>query len=133
MANVAHTARWQRVGALPPLVRSPWVVAVLRFLGALALALLGFALVLLLQGRNPVDAYVSLFASTLGTAYGRSEVVVKAIPLMLCALAVAVPARVGLVNVGGEGQLYIGAWLASWAALSFTSLSAGALIPLMFV
>src|SRR5207249_8979128 len=66
-----------------------------------------------------------------GSAYGRSEVLVVMIPVLLCALAVAVPARVGLVNVGAEGQLYMGAWFASWAALSFTDLPGAALLPLM--
>jgi simple sugar transport system permease protein len=40
---------------------------------------------------------------------------------------------VGLVNVGAEGQLYMGAWFASWGALSFTTLPAAALLPLMLV
>ena len=40
------------------------------------------------------------------------------IPFILCALATAIPARVGLVNVGGEGQIYMGAWLATWVALN---------------
>src|SRR5439155_22118 len=79
--------------------RWPASVSVTRFVAALILAIIGFGIVLLLQGRNPVDAYLNMFSVTLGTAFGRSEVVVKAIPLMLCALAVALPARVGLVNV----------------------------------
>ena len=115
------------------LLRSPRVLSTLRFLLAVGAALVGFGLVLLIQGRNPVDAYTNLFATTLGTAFGRSEVLVKVIPIMLCALAVTVPARVGLVNVGGEGQLYVGALFASWAALTFTSLPAYVLLPLMLV
>jgi simple sugar transport system permease protein len=111
----------------------PAGVAVGRFVGALVVALIGFAVVLLLQGRSPIDAYANMFSVTLGTAFGRSEVVVKAIPLMLCALAVAVPARVGLVNVGGEGQLYIGAWLATGVALGFSGLPIWLLLPLMLI
>jgi simple sugar transport system permease protein len=112
---------------------SPAGVSVARFVGALVVALIGFAVVLVLQGRNPVDAYVNMFSVTLGTAFGRSEVIVKAIPLMLCALAVALPARVGLVNVGGEGQLYLGGWLASGVALTFTTLPIWVLLPLMLL
>jgi simple sugar transport system permease protein len=40
---------------------------------------------------------------------------------------------VGLVNVGGEGQLYIGAWLASWVALSLPQLPPLLLLPLMLI
>jgi ABC-type uncharacterized transport system permease subunit len=88
---------------------------------------------LLLEGRNPFAAYADIFGTTIGSAYGRSEVLVKMIPLLLCALAVAIPARVGLVNVGGEGQLYLGAWFASWAGLTFTDLPAWLLLPLMLI
>jgi simple sugar transport system permease protein len=106
---------------------------VARFVGALLVALLGFGALLVLQGRDPLRAYGDMFGTTLGTTYGQSEVLVKMIPLLLCALAVAIPARVGLVNIGGEGQLYIGAWFASWTALSLTDLPPLVLLPLMLI
>src|SRR5579864_1529788 len=105
----------------------------LYFVGALVVALIAFALVLLVLGRDPIATYTGMLQITLGSDYGRSEVVVEMIPLLLCALAVAVPARVGLVNVGGEGQLYMGAWLASWAALSLPQLPPVLLLPLMLL
>ena len=77
-----------------------------------------FALLLLVFGRNPLRAYVDIFASTLGDSYGFSETLVKVTPLLLTALAVAVPSRIWLINVGGEGQLYVGALCATWAALN---------------
>lgn len=125
-------AELPRTAALPLGLGDGRLQGVLRFIGALLVAMVGFALVLLLQGRNPIDAYAAMFATTFGTPFGRSEIVVKAIPLMLCALAVALPARVGLVNVGGEGQLYVGAWLASWAALSLNSPQV-VMVPVMIV
>jgi simple sugar transport system permease protein len=91
----------------------------LRYLAGLTLALLMFALVLLIFGKNPAQAYLDIFNTTIGSAYGLSEILVKVIPLALCALAVMLPARIGLVNVGGEGQLYMGALLATWGALAF--------------
>ena len=91
--------------------------AVLRYLLMFTLALFVFALVLLIFGRNPIQAYVDIFQATIGSSYGFSEVLVKAIPLILCASAVLLPARIGLVNVGGEGQLYIGALMATMGAL----------------
>ncbi len=107
--------------------------AALKFLAALGIALVAFGLLMLLQGRNPVLVYASMLSATLGTPFGRSEVLVKSIPLVLCALAVAVPARVGLVNVGGEGQLYTGAWLASGVALFVPDLPAWLVLPLMML
>ena len=91
-----------------------------RFGGLLLLGLGAFALLLLVFGRNPVRAYADIFASTLGSAYGFSETLVKVTPLLLTALAVAVPSRIWLINVGGEGQLFVGALCASAAALSLS-------------
>jgi simple sugar transport system permease protein len=81
-----------------------------------------FAIILLLFGKDSLRAYSDIFRQTLGSRYGWSEVLVKLIPLLLCALAVLLPARLGLVNVGGEGQIYMGAWLATWGALSLGDL-----------
>ena len=106
-----------------------WPGRVARFLGPVVLALLAFAAVLLIFGKNPMRAYVEIFSSTLGSTYGFSEVLVKMIPLTLCAAAVALPARIWLINVGGEGQFYIGALFAAWGALNFPSLPAWLLIP----
>jgi ABC-type uncharacterized transport system permease subunit len=124
---------WQPDALLSSAVRSRGVREGLYFVGALVVALGAFALILLLMGRDPIATYTGMLQITLGSDYGRSEVVVKMIPLLLCALAVAVPARVGLVNVGGEGQLYIGAWLATGAALSLPQLPLLLLLPLMLL
>ena len=104
-----------------------------RPLGLLALGLAVFALVLLAFGRNPLRAYVDILASTLGSWYGFSETVVKLIPLILTAVAVAVPARIWLINVGGEGQLHLGALFATWGALTFSTWPAWLLLPTVCV
>ena len=99
-----------------------------------ALAALGlgiFALVLLVFGKNPLKAYADIFTSTLGSWYGLSETLVKMIPLVLAALAVAVPAQIWLINVGGEGQLHVGALFATWGALTFGHWPGWMLLPLM--
>ncbi len=106
-----------------------WPRRVARFLGPVVLALLAFAAVLLIFGKNPMRAYAEIFSSTLGSSYGFSEVLVRMIPLTLCAAAVALPARIWLINVGGEGQFHIGALFAAWGALNFPSLPAWLLIP----
>ena len=90
-------------------------------------------MLLLAFGKNPLKAYVDIFSSTLGSAYGFSEILVKMIPLVLTAVAVAVPSRIWLINVGGEGQLYIGALFATWGALTFSTLPAWILLPLISV
>ena len=79
---------------------------------------------LVAAGKDPLKAYIDTLTYVFGNAYGFSELLVRMIPLMLTAVAAALPARIGLINVGGEGQLYMGAWLATAGALAF-SRSAG--------
>jgi general nucleoside transport system permease protein len=115
---------------LPVWVRQP-LGGVGRALAVGLLALVVFGLLLLLFGKDPLRAYADIFRGTLGSTYGLTEVLVKMIPLLLCAAAVLLPARLGLVNVGGEGQLYMGAWLATWGAMIFPDLPRGVALPLV--
>ena len=110
-------------------LRDGWAAGLIRFGGLFGIALAAFALVLLVFGKNPIKAYADIFSNTLGSAYGFSEVLVKMIPLTLAALAAALPARIWLINVGGEGQFHIGALFAGWGALNFGNLPAWLLIP----
>jgi len=108
--------------AQPPRTTRNFLLPYVRPLLIGVTALVCFGVVLLLFGKDPLRAYSDIFRQTLGSRYGWSEVLVKLIPLLLCALAVLLPARLGLVNVGGEGQIYMGAWLATWGALSLGDL-----------
>ena len=111
--------------------------AVINALGRYSLMiLLAFALfgvLLLVSGKDPIQSYRDIFSYALGSAYGFSEVIVAMIPMLITALAVALPSRVGLINVGGEGQLYIGAAFATWGALTFQDQPAWVLLPLMML
>jgi simple sugar transport system permease protein len=120
---------------MPPAELTPWWQRLssgpLRHVATMLTAFVLFGVILLLAGRDPLQAYRDIFASTLGSAYGLSEVAVTMTPLLLTALAVALPSRLGLINVGGEGQLYMGALFASGAALRFSDLPGWILLPLM--
>ncbi len=94
-----------------------------------AAALLVFALLLAAAGKDPLKAYGDTLVYVFGNAYGFSELLVRMVPLMLTATAVALPARIGLINVGGEGQLYMGALFATWGAISFPSQPSWILLP----
>jgi simple sugar transport system permease protein len=113
------------------MISSPRLNALSRYVLMTLLALLLFGVILLLSGKNPIQSYKDIFTATLGSAYGFSEVLVAMIPMLITALAVALPARVGLINVGGEGQLYIGAAFAAWGALTFQDQPPWILLPLM--
>jgi simple sugar transport system permease protein len=56
--------------------------------------------------------------NTLFTSFGLGYTFFYTTPLILTGLSVAVAFHCGLFNIGAEGQLYMGAWLATWGALT---------------
>ncbi|MDP9366025.1 MAG: ABC transporter permease [Chloroflexota bacterium] len=80
----------------------------LSSLGAVVLALLVGAVVIVLSGDDAVAAYRALFAGAVGGRRAIAETLVAATPLILGGLAFAVAARAGLFNIGIEGQLVLG-------------------------
>ena len=81
-------------------------------------ALILAGIVLRLFGVSPIKAYLAMFRGALGSWYGVGEVVVKAIPLVISGVAVALAFRMKIWNIGAEGQIYMGA-LAATAAVRF--------------
>lgn len=75
---------------------------------AIAAALGLFGVFVSLSGVNPVDVWVLLFKGAFGDWFSWQNTLQRAAPLMLTALCVAVPARAGLVVIGGEGALVLG-------------------------
>jgi general nucleoside transport system permease protein len=79
------------------------------------------------------DVYHTIYQATFGTPYGATAVMSYAGPLTLTALAFAVGYKVRLWNLGGEGQLFMGAWAASGVAFTFPGIPGPLLIALMIV
>jgi len=102
-----------------------------RYMVIFVVAFILFGLILFLAGKHPVEAIQDILVYTLGTPTGFSEVIVRMIPLLFTAIAVALPSRVGLINVGAEGQLYIGGLIAAGVAITFPQLPAWLLLPFM--
>jgi len=99
-----------------------WKWPALRLTVTVVVILGVFGLFLLLMGKDPIKAYRDTFAANVLNPRGLSELVVRMAPLLLTALAVAIPFRVGLINVGAEGQFMLGALLGSWTALNVQGL-----------
>ncbi len=95
---------------------------------AIVLALAIEAVLILLVGKNPIEAYKFLFIGSFGSLHGITETLTKACPLMLAGLGVALAFQCGLFNIGAEGQIYMGALAATWVGLTFTSWPGGFLI-----
>lgn len=100
---------------------------------SVAMALVVLAIILLASGANPITAYKDIAMAAFGSLRGLSNTGVKMIPFLLCGLAFLVPRKAGLWNIGGVGQLHLGAVLAAWVAYSFPGFSPVILIPFMII
>jgi len=76
--------------------------------GALAAALLLFGGFVWLGGASPVETWTILFKGAFGDWFSWQNTLQRAAPLMLTALCVALPARAGLIIIGGEGAVVLG-------------------------
>lgn len=89
-------------------------------LKSIAGVLLGLTLALIVchfAGESPWKVLKVLFQSSFGSGYDFGMTLFYAAPLFLTGLAVSIPIRAGLFNVGGEGQLLIGALAAAYAGV----------------
>lgn len=75
---------------------------------AIAAALLLFGLLVSFTGVSPLEVWFILFKGAFGDWFSWQNTLQRAAPLMLTALCVAIPARAGLVVIGGEGALVLG-------------------------
>ncbi|HEY3941723.1 MAG TPA: ABC transporter permease [Acidimicrobiales bacterium] len=92
-------------------------IVVTTYLAVLVL----FGVVLLLKSDDPFSVLNTMLHSTILNWGAVQQTVLRAVPISLAALAVAIPARAGMVNVGGEGQLIMGAVAATGMGLLVSS------------
>lgn len=90
------------------------------------------AVIILATGNDPLAAYSALIIGAFGSPAAVGSTLLRATPLIFTGLAVAVAFRAGLFNIGGEGQLYIGAITAAWLGVSLGSLGLVA-IPIVLL
>ena len=103
--------------------------ALLPLLATLAALAVG-AVMLLLLGANPVQAYTALLEGAFGSQNALADTIVKATPLLLVGLGICIAFRGGVINIGGEGQLIAGAISATYVGLSFPEQPAAVVVPL---
>ena len=97
------------------------ILEILSPAAAFLLALIVGAVIIALMSENPLYIYRVMFRGGLGSidAFG-----------YVTGLAVAFAFRAGLFNIGGEGQLYIGAFLCAWVGITFRGLPPLLMLPL---
>jgi simple sugar transport system permease protein len=101
-------------------MKSTWYASFRSFLRAVAGAALGLSLGLLickLVGESPLKVLHVLYQSSFGSGYDFGMTLFYTAPLILTGLAVAIPLKGGLFNIGAEGQLTVGALAAAWAGV----------------
>lgn len=108
-------------------IREPW--ALLFPVISVLVGLIGGALIIWIMGFNPIAAYKELLFGSFGTKFGFFGALLRFIPLAFGGLAVTIAFKGGVFNIGVEGQLYMGALLATWVAVSFPTMPAIILIP----
>ena len=76
-----------------------------------------FSLFLLALGKSPIEFFELVERGGFGTAFSLQNTLQRSAPLILTALAVAVPARIGLIMIGGEGALVMGGFVSAVVAI----------------
>lgn len=114
MIEVHESARRIRVEprGIPPL----WLRILHPVLSVLAAAVVGAA-ILAATGHAPIEAYRKVFTAGFGDSRVLARSLILSTPLILTALAAAIPFRMKVWNIGAEGQLYLGAICGSGVAL----------------
>src|SRR5689334_23894 len=125
LTPAARLALYQRAGG----VLTPLITAIVAFLiGGIVIAV---------TGHNPLQAYwdivkgagLNWLAHPWDTniahtaAYNFSQTLLQTTTLILCGLAVAFAFRCGLFNIGGQGQYFVGLFVANWLGVDFKGLT----------
>ncbi len=99
---------------------APFVVP----LSALVASLVLFGMFVAVAGADALEVYHSIYRGAFGTWFSWQNTLVSAAPLMLTALCTALPARLGLIVIGGEGAVVLGGLIAALTGLAFVEANA---------
>jgi simple sugar transport system permease protein len=104
-----------------------------RITGLVAGLIVTLVWALLASGAG-ISSFTSLmWQSTLGSTLGIHEILILSVPLLFTGLAAAIPYRMGLWNIGGDGQMFLGAWAACAVGFSVPHLAGAPLIVCMLL
>jgi len=103
---------------------SPLIAVLMMFFSGL--------LIFTFLGKNPAIAFHAFFIEPVNDLYGLGELIIKASPLMLIGVGLAIGFRASVWNIGAEGQLAMGAIFGGGIALFFNESSSVLILPTMF-
>ena len=105
----------------------------LPYVLALLLAFLVSGIVIAALGYDAIEAFRTILSTSFRTGFGFTETLTKWVPLVLLALGFTIPLAVGRFNIGGEGQLLVGATAAAGVGIVYADLPTVVLLPLTLV
>ena len=138
VAVVAPTLEERADEVLPPratgstILRNVFTNASQPILAIVAALVIG-AIIIALLGKNPALAYSELFISPLSTPYGLGALLAHTVQLLILSAAVIVSFRAGFFNIGGEGQLYVGALAGALTGIALKNSSLPSFLVIILV
>ncbi len=105
----------------------------LSYIIAVLAAFLVTGLIILWLGQDPVTAFRSILTTSFRTSFGFVETLHKWVPISLLALGFTIPLLSGKFNIGGEGQLLVGACAAAAVGITAQGLPAVILLPAILI
>lgn len=105
--------------------------SVIMRIAAVLFALLTAGIFILILGYNPLNIYSAMLKGAFGNAYGFRETILLTIPLVITSLGIAIAFKMKFWNIGAEGQIFMGAFAASYVALNFPGLPKPLLLTAM--
>ena len=100
---------------------------------AVALTIVGGMIVFSTLGKNPIEGFRIFFLNPVRDINAITELLLKATPLMLIAVGLAIGFRANVWNIGAEGQFLMGAVAATGVALGFQNTGSALVLPAMVV
>ena len=114
-------------------LRSPRFLELALPIAAVLIAFAIGGVLLALLGANPIEAYWVLLSGAFGNANGLASTLTKMTPLLLVALGICISFRGGVINIGGEGQIIVGALASTAFALWLRGWPGWLLLPLTLI
>ena len=105
-----------------------WAGALFPVLAFVAALLVG-GVMLLILGANPIAGFGALIDGAFGSLRALSDTAAKAVPLLLVAVGITIAFRSNVINIGGEGQIILGALFGTAFALLMPNLPTWLLLP----
>ena len=98
------------------------VESILIPIGAIVISLLLFGVFVALAGAAPLEVFHTIYRGAFGSWFSWQNTLVRSAPLLLTAVCTAVPARMGLIVIGGEGAVVVGGMVAAVTGISLNGL-----------